>query len=72
VKLIGATAHYVTTDLDEGPIIEQDVARVGHSHSAEDMVSIGRDVERIVLSRAVRHHAEDRVILIGSKTVVFA
>jgi formyltetrahydrofolate deformylase len=72
VKLIGATAHYVTTDLDEGPIIEQDVARVSHSHSAEDMESIGRDVERIVLSRAVRHHAEDRVILIGSKTVVFA
>ncbi len=72
VKLIGATAHFVTPDLDEGPIIEQDVARVSHAHSAEDMVSIGRDVERMVLSRAVRYHSEDRVILIGSKTVVFA
>jgi formyltetrahydrofolate deformylase len=72
VKLIGATAHYVTPDLDEGPIIEQDVARVGHAHTAEDMVSIGRDVERMVLSRAVRHQSEDRVILAGSKTVVFA
>lgn len=72
VKLIGATAHFVTTDLDEGPIIDQDVARVGHAHSAEDMVRIGRDVERLVLSRAVMNHAEDRVILIGSKTVVFS
>jgi formyltetrahydrofolate deformylase len=72
VKLIGATAHYVTVDLDEGPIIEQDVARVTHAHSAEDLVSIGRDVERLVLARAVRYHAEDRVILIGSKTVVFS
>lgn len=71
VKLIGATAHYVTMDLDEGPIIDQDVARVTHAHSAADMVRIGRDVERMVLSRAVRYHAEDRVILIGSKTVVF-
>ncbi|HEY6629092.1 MAG TPA: formyltetrahydrofolate deformylase [Acidimicrobiia bacterium] len=72
VKLIGATAHYVTVDLDEGPIIEQDVARVTHAHTAEDLVSIGRDVERMVLARAVRYHAEERVILIGSKTVVFA
>ena len=72
VKLIGATAHYVTVDLDEGPIIEQDVARVTHAHNAEDLVSIGRDVERMVLARAVRYHAEERVILIGSKTVVFA
>jgi formyltetrahydrofolate deformylase len=72
VKLIGATAHFVTTDLDEGPIIDQDVARVTHAHSAEDMVRIGRDVERQVLSRAVMNHAEDRVILIGSKTVVFS
>jgi formyltetrahydrofolate deformylase len=72
VKLIGATAHYVTMDLDEGPIIDQDVARVTHAHSAEEMVRIGRDVERIVLSRAVRYHAEDRVLLIGSKTVVFS
>ncbi|MDP9494596.1 MAG: formyltetrahydrofolate deformylase [Actinomycetota bacterium] len=72
VKLIGATAHYVTVDLDEGPIIEQEVARVTHAHSAEDLVSIGRDVERLVLARAVRYHAEERVILIGSKTVVFS
>ncbi|HLF42930.1 MAG TPA: formyltetrahydrofolate deformylase [Acidimicrobiia bacterium] len=71
VKLIGATAHYVTVDLDEGPIIDQDVARVTHAHSPEDLVSIGRDVERMVLARAVRYHAEERVILIGSKTVVF-
>jgi formyltetrahydrofolate deformylase len=72
VKLIGATAHYVTPDLDEGPIIEQDVARVNHSHTPADMVSIGRDVERLVLSRAVRYQAEDRVILVGNKTVVFS
>jgi formyltetrahydrofolate deformylase len=72
VKLIGATAHYVTMDLDEGPIIDQDVASVTHAHTAEEMVRIGRDVERMVLSRAVRLHAEDRVILVGSKTVVFA
>lgn len=71
VKLIGATAHYVTPDLDEGPIIEQDVARVDHADTADDMVSIGRDVERVVLSRAVRLQAEDRVILVGSKTIVF-
>jgi formyltetrahydrofolate deformylase len=72
VKLIGATAHYVTAELDEGPIIEQDVARVSHTDTAEDMVRIGRDVERAVLARAVRHHAEDRVVLFGSKTAVFA
>ena len=71
VKLIGATAHYVTADLDEGPIIEQDVVRVGHHHSADQLVSIGRDVERRVLSRAVRLHAEDRVFPNGSRTVVF-
>jgi len=71
VKLIGATAHYVTEDLDEGPIIDQDVARVGHSHSADDLVAIGRDVERVVLARAVRLHAEDRVALTGARTVVF-
>lgn len=71
VKLIGATAHYVTTDLDEGPIIEQDVEHVTHAHTVEDLARVGRDIERIVLSRAVRHHAEDRVILVGSKTVVF-
>ncbi|MDG5808904.1 formyltetrahydrofolate deformylase [Streptomyces ossamyceticus] len=72
VKLIGATAHFVTADLDEGPIIEQDVVRVGHRHTAHELVAIGRDVERIVLARAVRLHAEDRVVLTGSRTVVFA
>ncbi|MER6489960.1 formyltetrahydrofolate deformylase [Streptomyces griseorubiginosus] len=72
VKLIGATAHFVTADLDEGPIIEQDVVRVGHRHTAPDLVAIGRDVERIVLARAVRLYAEDRVVLTGSRTVVFA
>ena len=71
VKLIGATAHYVTADLDEGPIIEQDVARVTHEQTAPELVSIGRDVERLVLSRAVRRHAEDRVLLVGARTVVF-
>ncbi|MGW0576617.1 formyltetrahydrofolate deformylase [Streptomyces sp. NPDC002920] len=72
VKLIGATAHFVTADLDEGPIIEQDVVRVGHRHTASELVAIGRDVERIVLARAVRLHAEDRVVLTGSRTVVFS
>ena len=72
VKLIGATAHFVTADLDEGPIIEQDVVRVGHRHTAPELVAIGRDVERIVLARAVRLHAEDRVVLTGSRTVVFS
>jgi formyltetrahydrofolate deformylase len=71
VKLIGATAHFVTPDLDEGPIIEQDVARVGHADSAREMAAIGRDVERVVLARAVRLYAEDRVILAGTRTVVF-
>jgi formyltetrahydrofolate deformylase len=72
VKLIGATAHFVTPDLDEGPIIEQDVARVEHAHSPEQLVAIGRDVERLVLARAVRRYAEDRVLLAGPRTVVFA
>ena len=72
VKLIGATAHFVTADLDEGPIIEQDVVRVSHADDADTLVAIGRDVERRVLSRAVRLHAEDRVLLTGSRTVVFA
>jgi formyltetrahydrofolate deformylase len=71
VKLIGATAHFVTPDLDEGPIIEQDVARVQHAHSPEQLVAIGRDVERLVLARAVRLVAEDRVLLAGPRTVVF-
>jgi formyltetrahydrofolate deformylase len=71
VKLIGATAHYVTGDLDEGPIIEQDVARVSHADTAEDLVAIGRDVESRVLARAVKLHLERRVMLSGSRTVVF-
>ncbi len=71
VKLIGATAHYVTGDLDEGPIIEQDVARVDHSYTAEQLVAAGRDVECSVLARAVRWHSETRVMLNGSRTVVF-
>jgi formyltetrahydrofolate deformylase len=71
VKLIGATAHYVTADLDEGPIIEQDVARVDHSMSPEDFTAVGRDVESVVLARAVRWHVEHRVLLNGHKTVIF-
>lgn len=71
VKLIGATAHYVTPDLDEGPIIEQDVERVDHSLSADDLTAVGRDVECIVLARAVRWHVEHRVLINGHKTVVF-
>jgi formyltetrahydrofolate deformylase len=71
VKLIGATAHYVTADLDEGPIIEQDVARVDHSLSAEDLTAVGRDVECVVLARALRWHVEHRVLMNGHKTVVF-
>ena len=71
VKLIGATAHFVTADLDEGPIIEQDIARVDHSMSPEELTSIGRDVECITLARAVKWHAEHRVVLNGKKTVVF-
>ncbi|WP_433223870.1 formyltetrahydrofolate deformylase [Microtetraspora malaysiensis] len=71
VKLIGATAHYVTHDLDEGPIIEQEVARVNHTHSPEDLAAIGRDVERQALARAVRWHTEHRVLLDGHKTIVF-
>jgi len=71
VKLIGATAHYVTPDLDEGPIIEQDVERISHRDTPEQLVRKGRDIERRVLARAVRYHLEDRVILNGAKTVVF-
>ena len=71
VKLIGATAHYVTADLDEGPIIEQDVVRVTHTYTAAQLVAHGRDVERLVLSRAVRRHAEDRVLMVGVRTIVF-
>jgi formyltetrahydrofolate deformylase len=71
VKLVGATAHYVTGDLDEGPIIEQDVVRVDHGFNQEQLVTAGRDVEAQVLSRAVRWHAESRVLLNGHRTVVF-
>lgn len=71
VKLIGATSHYVTDDLDQGPIIEQNVQRVSHRHSAADLKSLGQDVERSVLLRAVKWHLEDRVIVDGTKTVVF-
>ena len=72
VKLVGATAHYATTDLDEGPIIEQDVMRASHRDSLDDLVRKGRDVERVVLARAVRWHLEDRVLVYGNRTVVFA
>lgn len=71
VKLIGATAHYVTAELDAGPIIDQDVVRVGHADEVPDLVRIGRDVERLVLARAVTAHLEDRVLLDGERTVVF-
>ena len=72
VKIIGATAHFVTADLDEGPIIEQDVAHVGHTATPEQLISLGRDIERRVLSRAVRLYAEDRIFIVGHRTVVFA
>jgi len=71
VKLIGATAHYVTAQLDEGPIIEQDVIRVTHSHTVDDLKRLGGDIERHVLARAVKWHLEDRVIVDGNKTIVF-
>jgi formyltetrahydrofolate deformylase len=72
VKIVGATAHYVTADLDAGPIIEQDVGRVSHRHAVEDLKQIGRDLERRVLARAVKWHCEDRVIVHENKTVVFS
>jgi formyltetrahydrofolate deformylase len=71
VKLIGATSHYVTEDLDEGPIIEQDVTRISHRDQVADLVQKGRDLERIVLSRAVRWHLNHRILFYGNKTVVF-
>ena len=71
VKLIGATSHYVTSELDEGPIIEQDVARVSHRDQVDDLVQKGRDLERLVLSRAVRWHLEHRVLLYANRTVIF-
>ena len=71
VKLIGATSHYVTEVLDDGPIIEQDVARISHRDSVEDLIQKGRDLEKVVLSRGVKWHIENRVLLYGNKTVVF-
>ncbi len=71
MKLIGATAHYVTSDLDEGPIIEQDVERVDHAQTPETLTAIGADVEQRALARAVRWHAEHRVLLDGHRTIVF-
>ena len=71
VKQIGATAHYVTPDLDEGPVIEQDVIRVDHRYGPDELVAAGRDVESYVLSRAVKWHAEQRVLVNGRRTVVF-
>ena len=72
MKLVGATAHYATADLDEGPIIEQDVIRCSHSDTVQDLVRKGRDVERSVLARAVRWHLDDRVLVCGNRTVVFS
>jgi formyltetrahydrofolate deformylase len=72
VKIIGATAHYVTADLDEGPIIEQEVARVSHRDTVEDLIRKGKDLERLVLSRAVRLHLQNRVLVYGNRTVVFS
>jgi len=71
VKLIGATAHYVTEELDAGPIIDQDVTRVSHRDEIDDLIRIGRDIERLVLSRAVKAHLDDRVLLDGARTIVF-
>lgn len=71
VKLIGATCHYVTEELDQGPIIEQDVIRIDHSDAPEDMVRYGKDIEKTVLARGLRYHLEDRVLIDGNKTVVF-
>lgn len=71
VKIIGATAHYVTQDLDEGPIIEQDVVRVSHRHDVTDLIRTGKDLERVVLARAVRLHLENRVLVYSNRTVVF-
>ncbi len=71
MKLIGATAHYATAILDDGPIIQQDVARVTHRHDVNDLVRRGRDLEKLVLAQAVRWHLENRVLAYGNKTVVF-
>jgi formyltetrahydrofolate deformylase len=71
VKLIGATCHYVTEELDAGPIIEQDTVRIDHGDTVEDLVRYGRDIERTVLSRGLRYHVEDRVLVCSNKTIVF-
>ena len=71
VKIIGATAHYVTDDLDEGPIIDQEVIRVDHTHQPDELASMGHDIESLVLARALKYHIEHRVLINGSKTVVF-
>jgi formyltetrahydrofolate deformylase len=71
VKIIGATAHFVTNDLDEGPIIEQDVAHVSHASTPEELIAIGRDIERRVLAKAVKLYAEDRIFIVGNRTVIF-
>jgi formyltetrahydrofolate deformylase len=72
VKIIGATAHFVTADLDEGPIIEQDVAHVSHTSTPDDLIALGRDIERRVLAKAVRLYAQDRIFIVGDRTVVFS
>jgi formyltetrahydrofolate deformylase len=72
VKIIGATAHFVTSDLDEGPIIEQDTAHVTHASTPEDLIALGRDIERRVLAKAVRLYAQDRIFIVGQRTVVFS
>ena len=72
MKLIGATCHYVTAELDDGPIIEQDTARIDHADTVEELLRMGRDIERAVLVRGLRWHLEDRVLLNGRRTVVFA
>jgi formyltetrahydrofolate deformylase len=71
VKLIGATCHYVTDELDAGPIIEQDTVRIDHGDTVDDLVRYGRDIEKTVLSRGLRYHVEDRVLVCGNKTIVF-
>ena len=71
VKLIGATSHYVTEELDDGPIIEQDVTRISHRDEVDDLVKKGRELERVVLSRAIMWHLENRILCYGNKTVIF-
>ena len=72
MKIIGATSHYATADLDEGPIIEQDIQRVIHDNNPEDLAMIGKDIERLVLARAVKAHIEHRIIISGRRTIVFS